>query len=264
MEIDHVNDGHIDNPIRHAASKLSTAHFVTLKQHKERLVAMGEPANRIFVTGNISLDKFVNFKPQTISDIRKHFEIKKGFDEFALMIFHPTLQDDNKPEVIFEEILKTLKNRDINTFVSYPNVDPGNYEIRKIIDQYTQDENFVFYKNLDRDLFLSIYKKSKFILGNSSSGVCEAASIAIPALNIGTRQTGRYAEENVIFIGSTLKNIEEGIDIVSNTVFQDSTKEMKNPYGLGDSAQKAYDIIKETNFRDMLLKTEDALKVNHG
>ncbi|HIP45618.1 MAG TPA: UDP-N-acetylglucosamine 2-epimerase (hydrolyzing), partial [Sulfurospirillum arcachonense] len=169
-----------------------------------------------------------------------------------------------KPEVIFENILKTLKEKRIYTFVSYPNVDPGNYDIRKVIEKYSQDKNFMFYKNLDRDMFLSIYKQSDFILGNSSSGVCEAASIAIPALNIGTRQTGRYAEENVIFTDSTLNAIKEGIDKVSNSKFQISVENMKNPYGDGSSASQAYEIIKNKNFKSMLLKTEDALEIKNG
>jgi len=261
---DHVNDGHIDNPIRHATSKLSTAHFVTLAQHKQRLMAMGEASERIFVTGNISLDKFVNFTPLNKTQIKQKFDITDGFDTFSIMIFHPTLQDSEKPEVIFENILKTLKEKRIYTFVSYPNVDPGNYDIRKVIEKYSQDKNFMFYKNLDRDMFLSIYKQSDFILGNSSSGVCEAASIAIPALNIGTRQTGRYAEENVIFTDSTLNAIKEGIDKVSNSKFQISVENMKNPYGDGSSASQAYEIIKNKNFKSMLLKTEDALEIKNG
>lgn len=261
---DHVNDGHIDNPIRHAASKLSTAHFVTLKEHKNRLMAMGESANRIFVTGNISLDKFVSFRPYSIEEIKNQFQINNGFDKFAIMIFHPTSQDNHKPEIIFENILKSLKRKGINTFVSYPNVDPGNYEIRKVIEKYSQDSNFIFYKNLDRDMFLSIYKQSSFILGNSSSGVCEAASIPIPALNIGTRQTGRYAEENVIFVNSSLSEINDGIDRISNRDFQTIIKDMKNPYGNGNSALQAYKIIKNRDFKNMLLKTEDALEIKNG
>lgn len=260
---DHVNDGHIDNPIRHAASKLSTAHFVMLEEHKKRLMAMGEPKERIFVTGNLSLDKFVHFTPMSKESIKNYFKIKNGFENFAIMIFHPTLQDAQKPEIIFENILKSLKDRNINTFVSYPNVDPGNYEIRKVIEKYSQDKNFIFYKNLERDIFLSIYKQSDFIIGNSSSGVCEAASLPIPALNIGTRQTGRYAEENVIFVPSSLADIQKGIDKVSDKKFQNSIKIMRNPYGNGNSASIAYKIIKSTDFKSTLLKTEDALEITY-
>ena len=257
---DHVNDGHIDNPIRHAAAKLSTAHFVTLEEHKQRLISMGESPERIFVSGNISLDKFANFTPLSLSKIKENFHITSGFNSFALLIFHPTLQDEEKPEVIFENILKALKKKNINTFVSYPNVDPGNYEIRKVIDTHKNDVNFIFYKNLDRDIFLSIYRQSTFIIGNSSSGVCEAASIPIPAINIGTRQTGRYAEENVFFIGTSEKKIIETIDRITVPLFISKIKKMKNPYGSGNSATEAFDIIKKINFKNMLLKTEDPLR----
>lgn len=257
---DHVNDGHIDNPIRHAASKLSTGHFVMLEEHKQRLIAMGESSERIFVTGNISLDKFANFVPLDRVKIKEELNIDKGFDSFALLIFHPTLQDEDKPEVIFENILKSLKEKEINTFVSYPNVDPGNFEIRKVIDQYSNDENFVFYKNLERDMFLSIYKNSKFIIGNSSSGVCEAASIPISAINIGTRQTGRYAEENVLFIGGSKKEIDQSLLTVTNSSFMEMVDKMQNPYGSGQSAAQAYEIIKNIDFKKILLKKEDPLK----
>ena len=45
---DHVEDSHIDNPVRHATSKLSSAHFVSTLEHKKRLIAMGEKEERIF------------------------------------------------------------------------------------------------------------------------------------------------------------------------------------------------------------------------
>lgn len=257
---DHVNDGHIDNPIRHAAAKLSTAHMVMLEEHKERLLSMGEIEERIFVTGNISLDKFVGFLPMNITSLKKYFDLKQGFDSFALLIFHPTLQDEEEPEVIFERILLSLKSRDINTFVSYPNVDPGNYKIRKVIEKYVHDDNFIFYKNLSRNVFLSIYKNSQFIIGNSSSGVCEAASIPIPAINIGTRQTGRYAEENVLFISPASINIDYALDQISDVSFKRKVALMSNPYGLGNSASKAYEIIKNVDFSSMLLKKEDPLE----
>lgn len=60
---DHTEDGYIDNPIRHATSKPPSAHFVTLKEHKKRLVRMGENPKRVFEIGNISLDKFISYKP---------------------------------------------------------------------------------------------------------------------------------------------------------------------------------------------------------
>ena len=153
---DHTEDGYIDNPIRHATSKLSSAHFVTLKEHKKRLVRMGENPKRVFEIGNISLDKFISYKPMLKSEIQKYFVINKGFEDFALMIFHPVTEEIEKVDEYFENILINLEQRNINTFVSYPNVDPGNQKLLKVIDKYKENKNFIFYKKIDTDIFVSI------------------------------------------------------------------------------------------------------------
>jgi len=258
---DHVEDGYIDNPIRHATSKLSSAHFVTLEEHKKRLVRMGENPKRVFVTGNISLDKFISYKPMLKSEIQKYFRINKGFEDFALMIFHPVTEEIEKVDEYFENILINLEQRNINTFVSYPNVDPGNQKLLKVIDKYKENKNFIFYKNLDRDIFMSIYKHSKFIIGNSSSGICEAASLKIPAINVGLRQTGRYADNNVIFCGTSFEEISKSLDKALSKDFLEKLNDLQNSYGDGNSAKKAYEIIKSIDFKSMIAKVEDPLKV---
>jgi UDP-hydrolysing UDP-N-acetyl-D-glucosamine 2-epimerase len=258
---DHVEDGYIDNPIRHATSKLSTAHFVTLEEHKKRLVRMGEDKKRVFVTGNISLDKFIQFQPLDKKEIKKLFDITNGFEEFALLIFHPVTEEIKNVDIYFENILKNLEEKNINTFVSYPNVDEGNQKLLKVIERYKENKNFIFYKNLNRDLFMSIYKHSKFIIGNSSSGVCEAASLKIPAINVGLRQTGRYADKNVLFCGTDYNEIKENIEKAISEDFLNEIKDMRNSYGDGNSANKAYEIIKTTDFKFMIAKVEDPLKV---
>jgi len=258
---DHVKDGYIDNPIRHATSKLSTAHFVALEEHKKRLVRMGEDKRRIFVIGNISLDKFVHFQPLTKSEIKNYFKIQDGFDKFALMIFHPITEEIHNVDLYFENILRNLEERKINTFVSYPNVDPGNQKLLNVIDKYKKNKNFIFYKNLDRELFMSIYKHSLFIIGNSSSGICESASLKIPAINVGLRQTGRFADKNVIFCGTSYQDISNSIDRALSKEFLEKLKNLKNSYGDGNSARKAYEIIKTIDFKSMIVKAEDPLEV---
>ena len=258
---DHVEDGYIDNPIRHATSKLSTAHFVTLEEHRKRLIRMGEDSKRVFVTGNISLDKFVNFQPFSKTEIRSLFDVENSFNDFALVIFHPVTAEMENAGEYFRNILNNLDERNVNSFVSYPNVDPGNQHIVDVIEQYKDNKNFIFYKNLERDTFMSIYKHSNFIIGNSSSGICEAASLKIPAINVGLRQTGRYADKNIMFCGAGYKEIGVSIDKAVSKDFVNSLETLKNSYGDGNSANKAYDIIKSTDFKSMIAKIEDPLKV---
>ena len=257
---DHVKDGYIDNPVRHAASKLATVHFVTIEEHRARLIRMGEDPKRIFVIGNPSLDKFISFEPLTKANIKQYFNIENNFDDFALMIFHPVTKELDNVDEYFENILKNLENRKINTFVSYPNVDPGNQKLLRVINRYDRNPNFVFYKNLDRDIFMSIYKHSKLIIGNSSSGICEAASLKIPAINVGLRQIGRHADKNVIFCNTTFKSIGDSIDKALSKDFLETLKNLENSYGDGKSSVRAYEIIKTLKFESMIEKIEDPLQ----
>lgn len=256
---EHVKDGYIDNPVRHAASKLATAHFVMLEEHRRRLIRMGEASERIFVVGNISLDRLAGFSLKTRKEISDFFHLDFIMKNFALVIFHPVTAEQDNAGQYLENILECLKYKKILAFVSYPNVDPGNYSLIKIIEKYMSNKDFVFYKNLDRDIFLSIYRESLFIIGNSSSGICEAASFRIPAINVGVRQTGRRADSNVIFCGTDTNSISSAIDTAVSPAFLDGLIGLKNSYGDGNSALKAYTYIKTIDFQSMLDKTEDPL-----
>ena len=256
---DHVADGYVDNPVRHATSKLSTAHFTCLEEHSRRLVQMGESPDRVFCVGNISLDNFLNFKPIALREIESEFSLDSMPSKYALVIFHPVTSEIPDADDYFENILMSLRSEGMHAFISYPNVDPGNSRILKVIEKYTGCPDFIFYKNLDRDVFLTIYSHSKFIIGNSSSGILEAASFKIPAINVGLRQRGRFAGSNVVFCGPGLEEIGGAVRRVMSEEFQGMMKDIINPYGDGHSAKRAYDIIKRVDFESMKFKTEDPL-----
>lgn len=258
---DHGIDGYIDNPVRHATSKLSTYHFVTLEEHVERLVAIGESRDRIYHIGSISLDRFASFQPKTNREIFSYFNKKSMVDKFALLIFHPITIELDRIEYIFKSILEVLKEEKIFAFVSYPNIDEGNDKIISVIDNFKEDQNFIFYKNLDREIFLSIYKNAYFLIGNSSSGPCEAASIPIPVVNVGMRQVGRVADENVIFVKAIKSEIREGVRKALSDEFVESIREVRNSYGDGKSSLRAYNIIKDMEFKEKISKFEDPLKI---
>jgi UDP-hydrolysing UDP-N-acetyl-D-glucosamine 2-epimerase len=258
---DHVEDSHIDNPIRHATSKLSTIHMVSTQEHQNRLIRMGEEKNRIYNIGSVALDKFINQPVKDKSFLKQYFKIESMFDTFALLIFHPIPKERDNLSTIFENILKSLQKNNINTFVSYPNIDQGNMEIINIIEKYKKNKNFVFYKTLPREIFLTIYKNADLIVGNSSSGILESASIPIAAINVGLRQRGRRANDNVIFSDTDIQSIEKSIKIAFSKKFQEIVKNTKNIYGDGKSSKRAFDIIKANDFKELIFKDKDILEL---
>jgi len=258
---DHEKDGHADTIIRHATSKLSTFHVVSIEKHKQRLLRMGEPANRIFVAGSIALDKFVMHRSRTFEEIRMLLPEGKKLNGYAMVIYHPVDQEKEDAGIYLENILLALTKLEIPAVISYPNSDPGNHLIIDMIAKYESDPAFWFYKSLDRETFLSLYKNSKFLIGNSSSGILEAASIPLGVINVGLRQKGRYCGNNVLFCENGKEEIEKSIEKILSAILQNEIAEMKNPYGGGDSCNKVYKLIKMTNFSKFLKKTEDPLEL---
>ena len=99
---DHACDGHIDNPIRHAVSKLSTCHFVSTEEHRLRLLSLKEPSFRVFNIGSIALDKFrlVN----KIDGIVERVAKRKVNKPTAIVIYHP-MEDERK---VADEIINII------------------------------------------------------------------------------------------------------------------------------------------------------------
>ena len=260
---DHVKDSHIDNPVRHATSKLSTIHMVSTNDHAQRLFQMGEAKERIFNIGSVALDKFNNESIFSLEEIKNLFSIPQHVKNYAILIFHPIPKERSKSADIFENILLSLKKKNITTFVSYPNIDPGSSEIISVIEKYRSCDNFIFYKNQPRKIFLSIYKNADFIIGNSSSGILESATIPVAAINVGYRQTGRAANTNVIFTGTSKASIEGAIDKIKTKEFQQIVQNTSNIYGDGKSLNRAFQIIKNNTFNEILFKDEDVLERNY-
>lgn len=168
---DHALDGNIDNSIRHAVSKLSSLHFVSNEEAKRRLIKIGEAKRRIFNVGSPSLDKFISTGYMSKKEILCTLD-RANWSNYAVVMFYSLAGEEDKAGEYFEEILIALEQKSINAFVSYPNVDSGNKKIIEVIKKYSNKENFRFYKNLSRELFVNVLRNSIFIIGNSSAGDC--------------------------------------------------------------------------------------------
>ena len=258
---DHAADGHIDNPLRHAVSKLSSAHFVSVLEHKNRLIRLGEAEKRIFVLGSPALDKFV-CEPYV-----DKFSILKSMGSgdhafkapLAIFIFHPISQEVEMVGDIITSAVTVLIEKGFHVCIGSPNTDPGNYNINKVIQDLSNRDEVTYYGNIPRIDFVNLFRSSSLIVGNSSAGLLEAASLKIPAINIGERQRGRLCGKNVIFSNSDYESIDAAVELSMESHFQKNLNEMKNPYGDGNSSEKAVSFLKIHDFSKLVSKPEDPL-----
>jgi len=249
---DHDLDGLIDNPVRHAASKLSAYAFASLKEHAERLLAIGQDPKRIFTIGSCALDKF-RYEPKIPK--KKLFSLLtpdgRIFDRYALVIFHPLMAYEHETIGDFKNMITALRNHGIPAVVNLPNIDPGSRNLIKVMQEFKSSKDLIFVNSLPRNIFVNLYRQAWFQIGNSSSGIVEAASIPLGVINVGRRMEGRRAQGNVMFVDSQLKNIEGAIiKVISKDFSKKHVKGIKNIYGDGQSSARAFRILKNLSLKD--------------
>ncbi len=257
---DHASDGHVDNPVRHACSKLSTYHFVSTQRHKNRLQSIGESNKRIFMVGAIQLDRIKRHKKLSLSNLREKINLPKKYSAYCILIFHPLDKDQLQYAKHFENIIKALLSFQFYIYCGSANTDPGNKDSMGVVNKYVDNQQVHFYGNYPREQFLDLFVNSKFLIGNSSSGIIESASVPMPVINVGERQYGRDTSGNVIFCNSSINNIKQAIEVVTNQDFISKVQATQNVYGDGKSAERSLRILEQLQFNKMIYKSEDPLE----
>ena len=255
---DHASDGNVDNPVRHAVSKLSSVHFVSLPSHRDRLISMGERSERIYVVGNPAVDKLFS-EPVVDKMMTASLLGKPEWDRFSLMIQHPIFGDEVGSGLAFEETLKVLKKRNIRAFVSYPNTDAGSKSIIDVIQRYAKDDQFHFFKNLDRNLFINLMRHATFLIGNSSAGLLEAPHIPLGAINVGRRQRGRLNPPSVLFCEQDPQAIDFAIDEVLSAKFQEALRKSSEQEDRKSRVDQCLSLLESIDFAKFRFKPEDPL-----
>ena len=255
---DIAKDGNIDNSVRYAASKFAHIHFPTLPQHKETLLKLGEDEWRIFVVGNPALDRIVSTAVISKEQIFENLGIEnKKIKKYCVLIQHPIItQVESQAEHIRITLDAILEENDLHCFINYPNSDAGFAEIVRAYQEYSTKypNKFTLFKNLDRINYINLLRYAEFLIGNSSSGVVEVASLGLAAINIGDRQRGRLHGSNVIFVDNDKNQIEDAIKIVmEDENFRKKVALKSNPYGDGKSSEKIIEILSNIELNNKLL-----------
>jgi len=240
-------EGAIDEGLRHAITKMSYLHFTSSEEHRQRVMQLGESADRVFNVGAIGLDNIQEMKLLTLKELEKslNFDLKKPF---FVVAFHPVTLENNSSEKHFKELLDAIQQfKEYNFIFTLPNADADGRIIGKMIKSFVKD-NYSFcryFYSLGQKRFLSTVKYSKAIIGNSSSGIIEAPTLNTYTINIGDRQKGRAKAESILNCEPESASIIRLINFVINTPY----KPCINPYGSGGTAEKIIKILK--NFQDI-------------
>ena len=231
--------GTIDESIRHAITKMSHIHFVSNESAKDRLMQMGEEEKRIFVTGSPDIDIMLSDKLPSIEEVKDRYEI--GFYKYAICIYHPVTTEVHKLKENVNNLVDALIDSGRNYVVVFPNNDLGSDIIINEYDRFIGNEHFRVFPSLRFEYFLTLLKNADFMIGNSSAGIRETGVYAIPCIDLGTRQRGRYSEKN-----RNIQHVEEDTGMIRDAVLKVNDYRLAcYQFGKGNSTEMFMKIIRD-------------------
>ena len=250
-----ITEGAIDDSFRHSITKMSHIHFVSTEEYRDRVIQMGEEPWRVIISGAPSLDNLYEVDLLSLDDLESELGVSLTAG-CLLVTYHPVTLEYDQTEFQMIELLAALENIHKPIIFTKPNADAGGQLITRLVTQFVEstDQAYLF-DNLGTQRYFSLMRYSSVMVGNSSSGIIEAASFGLPVINIGSRQDGRVKAWNVIDVGNTRQEIIEGIDKGLKSKLSKSKDQFSvNPYRNGVASDVSVRRLQSIELGDQLLR----------
>lgn len=251
-----VTEGAIDDALRHGITKMAHLHFASTAEYADRIVRMGEEPWRVTVSGAPSLDNLRTVALLDAAQLQKKFGVP--FEPAPLLVtFHPVTRELDRTGAKIDALLAALETTRSPIVFTLPNADPGGRLITERIRAFAaaRPDAYIL-DNLGTQAYFSVMRIARAMVGNSSSGIIEAASFELPVVNAGSRQQGRTHAKNVIDVTDDERagSIASAIAAAVDPQFRASLRGMPNPYGDGTAAAAIVGRLRDTAIDSTLLK----------
>jgi UDP-hydrolysing UDP-N-acetyl-D-glucosamine 2-epimerase len=253
-----ISEGAIDDAVRNALTKMSHIHFTSTETARRRIIAMDEEEWRVHRAGAPSLDHLRRSTLLQRAELEARLETPLR-NPVIVVAYHPVTIAKNtvqEADALFEAVEKISGQ----IIFCYPNADAGS---RHLIDRTREfvagREDARVFVNLDAVTYWSLLRQADLFLGNSSSGIMETPSLALPVVNIGLRQQGRERAKNIVDAAPQAADILAAVDIARSQAFRASLAGMTNPYGEGRAAEKIVEVLTTVPLtQDLLMKRHNS------
>ena len=234
-----LTQGAVDDAIRHSVTKMSTLHFTSTEEYRNRVIQLGEEPERVFWVGAPGIE---NIKTQKLME-REELAESIGFPldgPYVVVTFHPVTLEKNTAERQIENLLTALTYfNEYRIIFTKANSDTDGRIINKRIDEYVcqNRSRALAVTSLGMVRYLSALRYCEMVIGNSSSGILEAPSFKIPTVNIGDRQLGRVRAKSVIDCENDVDSIITAIEQAGKLKEEGVLEKTENPYEKADTSE---------------------------
>jgi GDP/UDP-N,N'-diacetylbacillosamine 2-epimerase (hydrolysing) len=206
--------GAIDNTYRHQITLASTLHFTAGELFSERVTELIGHNKNVYTVGSLSLNGIERYQPNNKSEFYKKYNLPNK--DFALITFHPETVNTEMNQHFAKEMRKALSQVASKLFlvITMPNADTMGSVFRMEIEQLKNEfsSQVLCIENFGKENYFNAMYYAKLLIGNTSSGIIEAASFGKYVVNVGDRQKGRMQSDNVINTPFNHQNIIEAVD----------------------------------------------------
>jgi len=236
--------GAMDNTFRHCLTQMCRYHFVTTEKYAQRVKELleNEEKNNVFHVGSLSLD---NLDDIELFD-KNQFQKKYGIDlsnPSILFTWHPETIETTKNLDDLNQILSALDElQNYQVIITLPNADTMSDQLRQNLLAYVNKNSSrtITVNSFGTQGYFSCMQHVRFMMGNSSSGIIEAASFKKFVINIGKRQKGREFGENVLHVPADKEKILNTVELIEIS----DSPESDNIYWNGGASDKIIHILK--------------------
>jgi UDP-N-acetylglucosamine 2-epimerase (non-hydrolysing)/GDP/UDP-N,N'-diacetylbacillosamine 2-epimerase (hydrolysing) len=242
--------GSIDESLRHAMSKFAHMHFPATEASAQRLIRMGEDPRNIYVVGCPSLDVVLGAPVVLKADVLAAHDLDPAHP-YVVILQHPVTTEVEQAGEQMAETLAAVQELELQGVLIYPNNDAGAQQIIRQI----QRSRITVVRSLPPEGFVNLVRYAAALVGNSSSGIHETASLGVPTVNVGTRQQGRERGQNVLDVRCDRREIRQAVaTALYDEAFKARVALRVNPYGDGRSAERIVRILKTVTLDNLIQK----------
>lgn len=236
--------GAIDNIYRHSITLFSTLHFTSTEAYKKRVCDIIGQEDNVYAVGSLSLENLREIKLLSVAEFQKKWSIDMSIPTILITVHPETVALDTNQQNI-DELLLSLSSvvRDFQLVFTMPNADTMGTLYRSKIIAFKEKvgERVITVENFGTESYFSCMRLCRFMLGNTSSGIIEAASLKKRVIDLGNRQQGRITGENVINVPFHSEKINAAVERVKML----GDYEGENPYFKSDVVSTIINILKK-------------------
>lgn len=245
------SEGSLDESYRHAITKLSHLHFVSTEAYRRRVIQLGEEPWRVHCTGAPALDALSDVPPLSRAQLEEQIGIPAG--PYLLCTYHGP--SAIAPTTELDAMLAALEATELPIVFTSPGLDAGSATIRARLAEFVAERPLCrLIDHAGFPLYPSLMAQATAMVGNSSSGIIEAATFRLPVVNIGERQRGRVAPANVLTCAGEQDAIARALSQAIAPAFRQSLAGLQNPHWAGGAAPKIVRQLRQSPLDDTLIQ----------